>query len=258
MVLPFNQANEKGRWSCKFAPHIYLVFGKDDRGRAIEMELHQVTPLPRKTAVADTAAGVPADLAPYVGTYLLAAANAEFNVLVQNGLLAVYDPLEKATITLQPPGADGGWREDKSTIFFEKDGQGKVTAMRIDGFDRFQRGEIAASTIEQTVQAQGLEAGLRQYSVLKAAGRKDVFFNESSFNQLAYRYLAAGKLNEAIAVFTLNVQAYPRSFNVYDSLAEACMKNNQNDLAVENFKKSLQLNPKNENARKMLEKLGAR
>ena len=49
--------------------------------------------------------------------------------------------------------------------------------------------------------------------------------------------------------------AYPDSFNVYDSLAEAYMKNKQNDLAIENFKKSLQLNPKNENALKMLEKL---
>lgn len=256
MVLPFNPADEKGRWLCKFAPSLYVIFKKDDRGRAIEMELHQVTPLPRKTAVADIAVGVPADLAPYVGIYLLAAANAEFNVLVQNGRLAVYDPMKKETVGLLPPGADGGWREDKSTIFFEKDGQGNVTVMRIDGFDRFQRGEIAASTIEQTIQAQGLEAGLRQYPVLKAAGRKDVFFNESSFNQLGYRYLAAGKLNEAMAVFRLNVEAYPASFNVYDSLGEACMKNNQNDLAVENFKKSLQLNPKNENARKMLEKLG--
>jgi Tfp pilus assembly protein PilF len=46
-----------------------------------------------------------------------------------------------------------------------------------------------------------------------------------------------------------------RSFNVYDSLAEVYVKNKLNDLAVENFKKSLQLNPKNENALKMLEKL---
>ncbi|MBE3112634.1 MAG: lasso peptide biosynthesis protein [Acidobacteria bacterium] len=260
MVLPFNAADEKGRWLCKFAPHVYLVFGKEDRGRAIEMELHQVTPLPRKVAAEDTAAGVPSDLAPYVGTYLLAAANAEFTVLIQDGRLAVYDPMEKATIRLQPPVAEGAWREEltKNTIFFEKDGQGKVVAMKIDAVDNFQRGELAASIIEQTIQAQGLEAGLRQYPVLKAANRDGVFFNEPSFNQLGYRYLAAGKLNEAIAVFTLNVQAYPRSFNVYDSLAEACMKNNQNDLAVENFKKSLQLNPKNENARKMLEKLGAR
>jgi cytochrome c-type biogenesis protein CcmH/NrfG len=54
----------------------------------------------------------------------------------------------------------------------------------------------------------------------------------------------------------LNVQEYPRSFNAYDSLAEAYMKNNQNELAIANFKESLQLNPENENARKMLEKLG--
>lgn len=63
-------------------------------------------------------------------------------------------------------------------------------------------------------------------------------------------------VNEAIEIFNLNVHAYPQSFNVYDSLAEAFMKNSQNDLAIENLKKSMQLNPKNENALKMLEKLG--
>ncbi|MCJ7524365.1 MAG: hypothetical protein MUP71_03975 [Candidatus Aminicenantes bacterium] len=46
-----------------------------------------------------------------------------------------------------------------------------------------------------------------------------------------------------------------RSFNGYDSLAEAYVKNKQNDLAIDNFKKSMQCNPKNENALKMLEKL---
>ena len=46
-----------------------------------------------------------------------------------------------------------------------------------------------------------------------------------------------------------------RSFNVYDSLAETYRKNKHNELAIETIKKSLQLDPKNENALKMLEQL---
>ena len=46
-----------------------------------------------------------------------------------------------------------------------------------------------------------------------------------------------------------------RSFNVYDNFAEAYMKNKQNELAIETFKKSLQLNPKNEHVLNMLEQL---
>jgi Tfp pilus assembly protein PilF len=93
---------------------------------------------------------------------------------------------------------------------------------------------------------------------LKAERRKYVFFSEASFNDLGYRYLAADKRNEAIAVLRLNVEAYPASANVFDSLGEAYMKNGQNDLAVANFRKSLELNPQNDNAKKMLEKLGLR
>jgi transglutaminase-like putative cysteine protease len=257
MVLPFSREDEQGRWVCKFAPHLYLVFKKNDLGEAVTMLLHQVISLTRKPEPAETGKDTPAGLAPFVGKYSLAAANAEFSVTVQDGRLAVYDPLAKTTIRLQPQGEDGGWLDEfnKNTLFFDKDGQGNITGMRIDAVDSFQRGELAASIIEQTIEKQGLEAGIKQYPALKATAGKEVFFNETSFNQLGYRYLNAGKLNEAIEVFKLNVFAYPGSFNAFDSLAEAYMKNKQNDLAIENCKKSLQLNPKNESALKMLEKL---
>ena len=257
MVLPFSREDEQGRWICKFAPHLYLVFKKNDLGEAVTMLLHQVISLPRKPEPAETGKDTPAGLAPFVGKYSFAAANAEFSVTVQDGRLAVYDPLAKTTIRLQPQGEDGCWLDEfnKNTLFFDKDGQGNITGMRIDAVDSFQRGELAASIIEQTIEKQGLEAGIKQYPALKAAGSKEVFFNETSFNRLGYLYLNAGKVNEAIEVFKLNVLAYPGSFNAFDSLAEAYMKNKQNDLAIENCKKSLQLNPKNESALKMLEKL---
>nr|NIR48311.1 tetratricopeptide repeat protein [candidate division KSB1 bacterium]NIR73039.1 tetratricopeptide repeat protein [candidate division KSB1 bacterium]NIS23819.1 tetratricopeptide repeat protein [candidate division KSB1 bacterium]NIT70746.1 tetratricopeptide repeat protein [candidate division KSB1 bacterium]NIU24468.1 tetratricopeptide repeat protein [candidate division KSB1 bacterium] len=60
----------------------------------------------------------------------------------------------------------------------------------------------------------------------------------------------------AIAVFKLNVEAYPDSWNVYDSLAEAYMENGQNELAIQFYKKSLQMNPDNTNGKRMLQKLG--
>jgi predicted negative regulator of RcsB-dependent stress response len=42
---------------------------------------------------------------------------------------------------------------------------------------------------------------------------------------------------------------------VYDSLGEAYMKAGNKDEAIRNYKKSLELNPKNDNAKKMLEKI---
>lgn len=49
-------------------------------------------------------------------------------------------------------------------------------------------------------------------------------------------------------MFKLNVEMYPQSFNTYDSLREAYRAHGDKDLAVANYKKSLELNPKNTNA----------
>src|SRR5437764_13214349 len=56
-------------------------------------------------------------------------------------------------------------------------------------------------------------------------------------------------------VFQKNVQEYPESSNVYESLGEAYMKTGQKDLAIKNYEKSLQLDPKNQNAVEQLKKL---
>ena len=62
-------------------------------------------------------------------------------------------------------------------------------------------------------------------------------------------------MNVAIAVFRMNVIRFPMSSNVFDSLGEAYMKNGQNKLAIKNYKKSLQMDPHNSNAVKMLKRL---
>src|SRR6266511_146100 len=58
----------------------------------------------------------------------------------------------------------------------------------------------------------------------------------------------AGAPAQAVAIFRLNVEAYPASANVYDSLAEAYLAMGNKDLADRNYRKSLALNPRNGNA----------
>ncbi len=82
-----------------------------------------------------------------------------------------------------------------------------------------------------------------------------LYFDEGSFNFFGYSLMNSGKIAEAVKVFQFNVEIFPRSANAYDSLGEACMKNGNRELAIENYKKSLELNPDNDNARKMLEEL---
>ena len=62
-------------------------------------------------------------------------------------------------------------------------------------------------------------------------------------------------LAEAIEVFKLDVQVFPSSWNGYDSLGEAYMKAGQKQLAIESYKKSLELNPGDDEAKEKLKEL---
>lgn len=86
----------------------------------------------------------------------------------------------------------------------------------------------------------------------RAAGLHD----EMTINRLGYDYLGQGKHAMAIAVFGYNVEAFPESSNVYDSLGEAYMEAGERDKAIANYKKSLALDPGNDNAVRMLKRLG--
>jgi tetratricopeptide (TPR) repeat protein len=78
---------------------------------------------------------------------------------------------------------------------------------------------------------------------------------EQDLNNAGYTLLGQDKVKEAIEVFKTNVKLYPESSNVYDSLGEAYMKDGNKELAIKNYEKSLKLDPKNDNAKKMLEEL---
>ena len=80
-------------------------------------------------------------------------------------------------------------------------------------------------------------------------------FTEVEVNRLGYQLMGGGQLSASTEVFKLNVESYPLSWNVYDSLAEAYMNAGENDKAIQFYKKSLEINPANNNAVEMLKKI---
>jgi len=80
-------------------------------------------------------------------------------------------------------------------------------------------------------------------------------YNEKTINLLGYRLIQDGNIHEAIEVFKLNTVLHPDSWNVYDSLGEAYALSGNNERAIQNYSKSIQINPDNTNGRRMLEKL---
>ena len=58
---------------------------------------------------------------------------------------------------------------------------------------------------------------------------------------IGYEFLQAGDTKSAVEIMKLNVEAYPNSPNVYDSLADAYVAAGQKDLASQESKKALEL-----------------
>jgi tetratricopeptide (TPR) repeat protein len=129
----------------------------------------------------------------------------------------------------------------------------------IDELAGIYKPEIAASdpvtALRMELRTRGYERAIEVYQELK---RKNSDFQptEIDLNDWAYRMLnGGGKPKEALEIFKLNVFLYPESANVYDSVAEAYETNGERELAIKNYKRSLELDPKNTNAIQQLRKL---
>ena len=101
----------------------------------------------------------------------------------------------------------------------------------------------------------GVEAALDRYEAIKQTAKISPKEDEANINGFAYRLLFSGSESDAVRVFERNVKQYPQSSNVYDSLAEAYAKVGEKEKAIQNYEKSLELDPKNDNARERLKKL---
>ncbi|HXM42700.1 MAG TPA: amidohydrolase family protein [Bryobacteraceae bacterium] len=104
----------------------------------------------------------------------------------------------------------------------------------------------------KTIQEKDVGAAVQQYRQLSTAKPPAYDFSESEFIGLGYRLIGMKRYKEAIEIFKLSVEAYPLSYNTYDSLAEAYMDNGDKELAIKNYEKSLQLNPYNANGQRRL------
>jgi len=60
-----------------------------------------------------------------------------------------------------------------------------------------------------------------------------------------------------VAVLAFNARRFPASPNVYDSLGEAELAAGDREAAIREYRKVLELDPKNANAKKVLERIAA-
>jgi CubicO group peptidase (beta-lactamase class C family) len=116
---------------------------------------------------------------------------------------------------------------------------------------------VASIELMRKIKSTSVEEGITYFKRVIASDRAAYNFNglESSLNTIGYNYLSNGDLISAIKLFQLNVEKFPKSANAHDSLGEVYFTNKQYDLALQQYQKVLELEPKNGNAKKMIEKI---
>jgi tetratricopeptide (TPR) repeat protein len=112
-----------------------------------------------------------------------------------------------------------------------------------------------ADTLFSTVIEKDVQEAIKQYRDLKATQKDAYDFSEPQLNTLGYRLMQMKRVKDALEIFKLNVEMFPQAFNAHDSLAEAYMENGNKSLAIQNYKKALELNPKSPGTAEKLKKL---
>lgn len=89
-------------------------------------------------------------------------------------------------------------------------------------------------------------------SLSKDKALKDYDLSEDGINIFGYQLMNEEKNEEALKLFKLNIKLYPDGFNTFDSYGECLMKMGQTEAGIKAYKKSLELNPNNTYAAKVI------
>tara|TARA_B100000678_G_scaffold141875_1_gene118259 strand:- start:26205 stop:27137 length:933 start_codon:yes stop_codon:yes gene_type:complete len=85
-------------------------------------------------------------------------------------------------------------------------------------------------------------------SEFKKGKESDYYITEKGINDFGYQLMWKNKLEESLKVLKLNTELYPKAANTWDSYGEILLKLDQKEAAIKAYKKSLALDPNNENA----------
>jgi cyclase len=118
----------------------------------------------------------------------------------------------------------------------------------------FEGKESALIPFKEAYETDGLEPALKKLKDL--VKKKDKYFIlHGEFDTFTYRLMLNKKLNDALAIFTYLAELFPDKSNAFDSLGEVYLRLGEKEKALKNFKKSLEIDPENENAKAKIAEL---
>jgi CubicO group peptidase (beta-lactamase class C family) len=258
-----NRAPEAGGGNVNFDPIVNAILGQLPDAPQKSKE-----PIPPEMKI---------DLGEYVGDYFYgtychapSAEDAAAGAWRRGRVNAVTEDAGSLLIRDQrflPRGKDVFVQADgERKVFFGRNSKGDVTfyvySSSPDTFEKaqddapYREFESLAQAFQNLLANEGIERALKFHAANE--GSDSYYMSEAEFNRVGYGQLQSGNTKEAIAVFRLNAQTYTDSWNAFDSLGEAYAADNQIELAIRNYEKSIQLNPQNEAGQAVLDELKKR
>lgn len=144
---------------------------------------------------------------------------------------------------------------DGEFFFFLGEGHG-IYWLRAELLDYLRIADLNISeALLQTFFDRGIESACAAYFAMKKEHERFVDLDEFFLNQKGFQLLQAGDIARAVGIFKICVGLFPASWNAHDSLAEAYLVAGETELAKTHYRKSLELNPQNGNAKQRIEEL---
>ncbi len=126
----------------------------------------------------------------------------------------------------------------------------------LDGKDYQQPKKSVLSALQDKFNTSTGKELLSLYLDMKASNPGDYNFgDESALNVVGYALLSKKRYDDAILIFEYNTGLFPLSGNVFDSLGEAYYNKGDKARALLNYKRSLELDPGNDTAKKIIAEL---
>ena len=252
IMLALQDPDEQGRMYAKLTENVYFMFPKDSM--VIVEKAFAMKKLDEGTNIPD---GTPGEYRNMMGKYIIFQLQKEFEVSWREDQLIMFVPDVEEARELVKTKDEGQWQDpvDKKEYKFRTNPDGSISGMNIFVTSILLKGATAAWIVDKAIEEEGLESGIKKFNEGWTNRAFDPEKTESDMNKLGYKYINQERLEDALAIFKLNVETFPGSWNAYGSYAEALLKSGDSEKAVVNFKKSLELNPNNERAREMLEEI---
>lgn len=153
--------------------------------------------------------------------------------------------------------------KEQSVIFLNNSGSAPLNFMSDQIFKIINEQEFEypkkgiGLVLFERIEDEGIDETIIYFNQLKENNQLDVFYRDrGELNRLGYYLLKNDKPEAAKEILKLNMELYPDWYNAYDSYAEALMKTGKKEEAIEYYKKSLEMNPGNDNAVEKLKELG--